>query len=194
MVSTWHRRLRDKVWPEPLPGLESFAGKNVLITGATSGLGQAAAVHFARLGANVILTSRNAAQSQSTTRFVEQAAGVVGQGKVHVIQLNMNQYSSCVSFVEGLKNSDAARSGLDVAVLNAGVINADFMESPEGWYVSPAIFRIRLVFTHPHVYKGANHPSQHFEYHPPRPPPPALDEADRPASTRTSPPGIRHFT
>lgn len=45
----------------------------------------------------------------------------------------MSQYSSCESFVNDLKQSEVAHTGLDVAVLNAGIINVDLVRSPEGW-------------------------------------------------------------
>ncbi|KAF3764374.1 putative short chain dehydrogenase/ reductase [Cryphonectria parasitica EP155] len=133
MVSLFLGRLQAKIWPEPLPSPGSFEGQTVLVTGATAGLGLAAAVHFARLGARVILTSRTAARGDCARQHVEDAAGIAGQGKVHVVELDMTRYSSCVSFLGRLKQNDAAKSGLDVAVLNAGVINADYVRSPEGW-------------------------------------------------------------
>jgi hypothetical protein len=139
MVSLWPRRLRDKLFPEPLPPLGSFAGKTVLVTGASGGLGLAAATHFASFGATVILTSRTVSQGSSAKDYVEQSADVVGKGKVHAMELDMSQYSSCVSFIEQLKKCEATRFGLDVAVLNAGLINIDFVRSPEGWYVVPHV-------------------------------------------------------
>jgi NAD(P)-dependent dehydrogenase (short-subunit alcohol dehydrogenase family) len=41
-----------------LPNLTSFAGKTVLVTGASSGIGREAAVAFAAAGANVVLVAR----------------------------------------------------------------------------------------------------------------------------------------
>lgn len=137
MVSLLPRRLRDKIWPEPLPPLMSFKGQTVLVTGATAGLGLAAAVHFATLGARVIMTSRGLSQGNSAKEHIEQRAGIVGQGRIYVMELDMSRYSSCLSFVNQLKQSEAGRTGLDVAILNAGLINVDFVQSPQGWYVLP---------------------------------------------------------
>lgn len=128
------RRLRDKIWPESLPPHGAFDGKTVLITGATSGLGFAAAQHFSRLGATVILTSRDIRQGETTRREIEHNIGL-SQGKIHVMHLDMNMYSSCLEFFEALKRSEWGKDGIDCAILNAGVINSEFMESAEGWYV-----------------------------------------------------------
>ena len=38
--------------------LESLKGKNVVITGASTGIGEQLAYHYARLGANVVITAR----------------------------------------------------------------------------------------------------------------------------------------
>jgi NAD(P)-dependent dehydrogenase (short-subunit alcohol dehydrogenase family) len=127
------RRLRDKVWPEPLPPANSFEQHTVLVTGATTGLGLAAALHFLRLGATVAITSRSLAQGMRVKEELEKSAGCVGGNKVHVHELDLSRYASCVDFVERLKSSAATRNGLDVAVLNAGIINAEYLQSPEGW-------------------------------------------------------------
>ncbi|PYI02921.1 putative short chain dehydrogenase/ reductase [Aspergillus sclerotiicarbonarius CBS 121057] len=133
MVFLNARRLRDKIWPEPLPPPASFDGQTVLVTGATAGLGLAAAVHFATLGARVIMTTRSFSRGVSAKDHVEQRAGIIGKGRTHLMELDMNRYSSCMSFVNELKQTEVCQNGLDVAVLNAGVINVNFMQSPEGW-------------------------------------------------------------
>ena len=37
---------------------ESVKGKNVVITGASTGIGEELAYHYAKLGANVVITAR----------------------------------------------------------------------------------------------------------------------------------------
>jgi NAD(P)-dependent dehydrogenase (short-subunit alcohol dehydrogenase family) len=46
--------------------MKSFAGKVVMVTGATSGIGQATAVAFAKAGASVVALGRRAAEGQAT--------------------------------------------------------------------------------------------------------------------------------
>src|SRR5260370_24826708 len=48
--------------------MSRLKGKNVLITGASSGIGQAIAVRFAREGANVAINYRSGAEQAETTR------------------------------------------------------------------------------------------------------------------------------
>ncbi|KJZ78548.1 hypothetical protein HIM_01939 [Hirsutella minnesotensis 3608] len=132
MVVILLRRLRDKLYPEPLPPVGSFDGRTVLITGATSGLGLAAARQFATLGATVIITSRSMAQGEAVRHKIESHCGTA-RGKIYVRVLDMSRYSACLDFVNDLKQSEHGQRGIDCAVLNAGVINPDFVESPEGW-------------------------------------------------------------
>ncbi|KAI6089745.1 NAD(P)-binding protein [Hypoxylon rubiginosum] len=127
------QRVLGRFVAKPLPPVGSFDNQTVLITGGTAGLGLAAAVHFASLGANIILTYRDASRGESARRHVEEAAHISGQQKVTVMHLDMSRYASCTAFVNELKKSHAGRGGLDVIILNAGRINPRFEMSPEGW-------------------------------------------------------------
>lgn len=144
MASATLRRIRAKIWPEPLPAPGTFDGQTVLITGATSGLGLAAAKHFASLGATIIITSRSVAKGEPAKRDIEQSAGVA-EGRVHLMELDMSRYSSCRSFINELKGSKFGRRGINVAVLNAGIINSEYAESPEGWYVNGFVLVVSIV-------------------------------------------------
>ncbi|KAF4632902.1 hypothetical protein G7Y89_g5222 [Cudoniella acicularis] len=124
-----YRRLRDKFFPEGLPPAGSFEGQTVLVTGGTTGLGLAAAQHFAALGAHVIITCRSKERGESVRHKIEQR----GKGNITIMELDMGYYSSCVSFVDELKKTQSAHGGLDCVILNAGSARYSFVEGPEGW-------------------------------------------------------------
>jgi retinol dehydrogenase-12 len=50
-------------------------GKTVLITGATSGIGEVAARELAAKGARVVLVGRSAAKCEATSAMIRQATG-----------------------------------------------------------------------------------------------------------------------
>lgn len=64
----WHKR----TWK---PLAVSLRGRTVVVTGATSGLGQAAASQLAELGARVILVGRNPDKAEGTRREIVAATG-----------------------------------------------------------------------------------------------------------------------
>ncbi|MFC6600308.1 SDR family NAD(P)-dependent oxidoreductase [Kitasatospora paranensis] len=70
-VGLWARRhLAD--WPADPPRMD---GKVVLVTGAASGIGLAAAAGFARLGASVRVLARDRVRAQQAVRLTRQRAG-----------------------------------------------------------------------------------------------------------------------
>lgn len=58
-------------------GNEAMAGRTVLITGSTGGIGKATALGLATLGAHVLITGRNHARTVDTVGEIQAAGGVV---------------------------------------------------------------------------------------------------------------------
>src|ERR1051325_5585288 len=58
--------------------MERLKGKSVLITGASSGIGQAIAIRFAREGANVAINYRSGPDQAAATEVMVRSASVNG--------------------------------------------------------------------------------------------------------------------
>jgi glucose 1-dehydrogenase len=93
-------------------------GKNVLITGASSGIGQAIAVRFAREGANVAINYRSGAEQAEVTRQMARAARSNGGRSEIVVQADVsNEEQVRTMFTTVLGHFGT----LDVLVNNAGI-------------------------------------------------------------------------
>jgi dehydrogenase/reductase SDR family member 12 len=109
-------RIRSRGW-SPLPRME---GKVVLITGASSGLGLAAAEGFAGLGAEVWLAVRNRQRGEDArARILDH----IGQAEVHVEVCDLSRLRSVRQFADRFT---AESTRLDVLVNNAGVLTQGF--------------------------------------------------------------------
>jgi NAD(P)-dependent dehydrogenase (short-subunit alcohol dehydrogenase family) len=115
--------------------MTQLTATRVLVTGATSGLGRAMARALALAGADVAVTSRDAARASETAR--ELGERVIG------LELDVRDEASVHAAV------DAARERLgaiDMLVNNAGIgmrtVNPRFLSDPQPfWQVAPAGFR-----------------------------------------------------
>lgn len=129
------QRVVGRFVPAPLPPGGTFDGQTVLIVGATAGIGLASAVHFATLGANVIITYRVASRGDAAKRHIEEAAGPSYKGDISCLELDLERYDSCTNFMAKLKSSLPDPAALDVAIVNGGIVNSHWEESAEGWSV-----------------------------------------------------------
>lgn len=158
------QRIKGRFFPEPLPPPGTFEAQTVLITGGTAGLGLAAALHFARLGADVIITCRAKPRGEAAKEKIQKAAP---EAQVVVMELDMARYDSCVSFVAELKKVRAGHGGIDIALLNAGMLTPRFVRSPEGWWVfriSCGVFKLVSLTMQINAEQGIDNPSQYIEY------------------------------
>jgi short-subunit dehydrogenase len=93
--------------------MRTFAGKTVLITGASEGIGRALALELAPEGANLVLNARNIA------RLEETAGACVARGaQVEAVAGDVAQPQDCVRCVA---RAVQRFGGLDALVNNAGI-------------------------------------------------------------------------
>lgn len=116
------RRLFD--W-NPLPDL---TGRRVVLTGATSGLGMAAALQMRRLGAHLTIVGRDPERTAAAAERI--SAGAPGEGPVAVALADLTSLAATRAVAEQLAAVD---NGLDVLVHNAGALSAEHVTTPEGF-------------------------------------------------------------
>ena len=93
--------------------IDDLSGKAVLVTGASSGLGAAAAVAFGRCGAHVAVHYNRSATGAETTAATVRATG----GEAVVLQADVRDSDAVAALVEATVQ---AFGGVDVLVNNAG--------------------------------------------------------------------------
>jgi glucose 1-dehydrogenase len=101
--------------------LRGLKGKNVLVTGGTSGIGQAIAVRFAEFGANVAINYRSRPEDAAETEQQVEAcvAKVQRMGvKDVIVRGDVSKEEDVVSLFEETVDK---LGGLDVLINNAGI-------------------------------------------------------------------------
>ncbi|MCD6726130.1 MAG: SDR family NAD(P)-dependent oxidoreductase [Solirubrobacteraceae bacterium] len=117
-------RIRSHLWDAD--ALQLMDGKTVLVTGATSGIGLAAAERFARLGASVRLLARAEERGERARAAVVEATG---NRDVRVGLCDVSDLRDVRAFAARFA-ADEPR--LDVLVNNAGVLPRERMPSADG--------------------------------------------------------------
>src|SRR5438270_8312531 len=93
-------------------------GKNVLITGASSGIGQATAVRFASEGANVAINYRSGGEEAEATRAMAQAARAGSGGREIIVQADVSNEDQIKQM---FTTTISSFGSLHVLVNNAGI-------------------------------------------------------------------------
>ena len=102
-------------------GMRGLKGKNVLVTGGTSGIGQAIAVRFAEYGANVAINYlRTPEEAEDTEEKVHACVASVRQTGVRDV-LVQGDVSKEPDVVAMLDDTVDKLGGIDVLVNNAGI-------------------------------------------------------------------------
>ena len=120
----YHVRRRLFGWSEPGP--RSLAGKTVLITGPTSGLGRATAEAIAALGARVVLLSRS---RDKLERVRDELSERHGEDRFPIVVADMSSLTSVREAVDQVLEQEVR---LDVLVDNAGAIFDDRQVTVDG--------------------------------------------------------------
>jgi len=113
VVGLWYWKRQSNSLKRSLNG--EFKGKNVMITGGSSGIGKALALRFSKIGANVIITGRN----DETLKKVQE------EGK------NIKYFALDMEDPEGVdkwcKENSKNVGTLDVIIHNAGLSMRSFV-------------------------------------------------------------------
>lgn len=123
--------LRRKWWPDD-PAPKAMAAKRVLVTGATSGIGEAIAQSFAELGATVHLLGRNEEKAKASAGRIRSSV----PGAVVIEEIcDVSDLDAVRAWTTDLSGRIPA---LHAIVHNAGVMPEDREESAQGHEITLA--------------------------------------------------------
>ena len=123
-------RRRLPTWPDD-PAPHALAGRTVAVTGASSGLGLAAAEGMARLGASVLLVVRDTEKGE---RVRAQLLRDVPGTDATVLRCDVSDLDDVRRFA-----AELPVDRLDVLVHNAGALPPERTESPQGHELTMAL-------------------------------------------------------
>ncbi len=101
-------------------------GKTIVATGTTSGIGEAAVLELAGMGARIVIVARDEARAQATMRKLEAKAPGLNH-RMHLADL------SCLAETRKVGAAIAAsETRIDVLINNAGALFSERRVTPEG--------------------------------------------------------------
>lgn len=109
--------------------MKSFQGKTVFVTGASSGIGRATALAFAREGARLVLCARRLERLEEFNQALVQE----GAPDVHVFALDVQKRSAVE---KALRELPSEWQEIDVLVNNAGLsrgLTKLYEDDPQNW-------------------------------------------------------------
>jgi len=124
-----------------MPGSNAmmFAGKIVLVTGSTTGIGEACAKEFAASGATVMVSGRSEPRGRSVVEAIL-AAG----GSAQFAAADLRAAGACERLVAGTLER---LGGLDVLVNNAGILyTADAIDTSDEQWLDTMAVNVNALF------------------------------------------------
>jgi len=117
-ASDFGRFLHSQLFVKLPSPTESYAGKTVIVTGSSSGLGKEAARHYARLGVGkLVLAVRNLEKGAAVKDDIETTTQCA-KGVIEVWKLDMASYESVKNFANKVNDE---LEHLDIVIANAGL-------------------------------------------------------------------------
>lgn len=117
----------------------SFAGRTVLVTGSTTGIGEACAKVFAASGATVMVSGR----SEQRGLAVVEAIRVAG-GRAEFAPVDLRMTGACDRLIA---ETVERLGGLDVLVNNAGILySADALETRDEQWLETMTVNVNALF------------------------------------------------
>jgi len=112
---------------------QSLQGKVVLLTGATEGIGKAAAFSLAKMGARLVLVGRNPEKSAAVLAQIRERTG---NAQLELLLADLSRLSEVRHAARAFaQNHDR----LDVLLNNAGAYFSDYQTSPDGFELTFAL-------------------------------------------------------
>ena len=117
----------------------NFTGKSVLVTGSTTGIGEACARVFAESGAKVMVSGRNEERGRAVALVIE-AAG----GNAQFVPVDLRAPGAC----ERLIGTTIERlGGLDILVNNAGILyTANALDTSDEQWLDTMAVNVHALF------------------------------------------------
>jgi NAD(P)-dependent dehydrogenase (short-subunit alcohol dehydrogenase family) len=116
-----------------------FAGKAVLVTGSTTGIGEACARAFAESGANVMVSGRHEARGRAVVEAIRGAGG-----RAEFSAADLRAAGACERLVD---ETVERLGGLDVLINNAGILyTANALDTSDEQWLDTMAVNVNALF------------------------------------------------
>ncbi len=117
----------------------NFSGKRVLVTGSTTGIGEACARAFAEAGAAVMVSGRDAVRGRAVAASIAQSGG-----RAEFTAVDLRGAGACEALVAATLE---VLGGLEVLVNNAGILyTANALETSDAQWLDTMAVNVNALF------------------------------------------------